>query len=109
MVPVRCSLRSNRATYGISIVSDSVRCRTGGALAGMSFERIMLRRMARGLGDHLWQSIWQIRRQRRLWCGNAIYALGLLNGAAQWLLMHGRSDLASATAQAPETIRRQMS
>lgn len=72
-------------------------------------DRYMLRRMIRGFRDHLWQSVWLIRHQPRRAYGSAIYSLGLLSGAAQWLLMQKASGHASATAQAHNTIKRQVS
>jgi O-antigen biosynthesis protein len=72
-------------------------------------DRYMLRRMVRGFRDHLLQSVWQIRRQRRRAYGSVIYALGLISGAAQWLVTHGGLRRGGARISNHKTIRRHVS
>lgn len=54
-------------------------------------DRYMLRRMAVNFKNHCLEGLRRIRSQRRLAYGCAIYNLGLLSGAAQWLLMHRKA------------------
>jgi GT2 family glycosyltransferase len=56
------------------------------------YDRYMLRRMVKSIKDHLLGFIWNIRDQRRVAYGNAVYILGLLSGAAQWLLTQRVTD-----------------
>ncbi len=48
-------------------------------------DRYMLWRLIKNAQNRLWQAIYRARRQRRRACGDALYALGILSGAAQWL------------------------
>jgi GT2 family glycosyltransferase len=47
----------------------------------------MMWRMLKSIKDHLLGFVWNIRHQRRVAYGNVVYVLGLLSGAAQWLLV----------------------
>jgi GT2 family glycosyltransferase len=49
-------------------------------------DRYMLRRMVRSILDHLLRFPLRLWRDRRVACGDAIYILGLLSGAGEWLL-----------------------
>jgi GT2 family glycosyltransferase len=49
-------------------------------------DRYMLRRMMRMIKNHLVRSAGQLRHHRRLAYGDAVFALGILAGAAQWFL-----------------------
>ena len=49
-------------------------------------DRHMMWRLLKSLKHHVWGFALHIRRQRRLAYGHGIYVLGLLSGAAEWLL-----------------------
>jgi GT2 family glycosyltransferase len=61
-------------------------------------DRYMLRRMAANFKNHCLEGLRQIRSQRHRAYGCAIYNLGLLSGAAQWLLMYGKARHAAPLA-----------
>lgn len=50
-------------------------------------DRYMLCRMVKSIKDNLSGVVWCLRRKRHLAYGHAVYALGLVSAAAQWLLM----------------------
>jgi GT2 family glycosyltransferase len=62
-------------------------------------DRYMLRRMAINFKNHCLEGLRQLRRQRREAYGSAIYNLGLLSGAAQWLLMYRARHTANKESQ----------
>jgi GT2 family glycosyltransferase len=53
-------------------------------------DRYMLRRMCRGVLRRFYLSACRMRRERHQAYGDALYALGILAGAAQWLLTQRR-------------------
>jgi GT2 family glycosyltransferase len=53
-------------------------------------DRYMLHRMVKSIKNHAFQFARQTRRQRRLAYSDAVYLLGFLSGAAQWLLTRPR-------------------
>lgn len=54
-------------------------------------DRHMVHRMGHAVVGHTLAGLFRIRRQPRLAYGDAIYTLGLLSGAAQWLLTQRHS------------------
>ena len=54
-------------------------------------DRYIPRRMSWDIMRHIYQATWRLRRQPRLACGDVIYILGMLSGAAQWLLTQRRT------------------
>ena len=55
-------------------------------------DRYMLSRFRWDIVRHIHQGLQRTRHQRKLACGDAIYVLGLLSGASQWLLTHRRME-----------------
>jgi GT2 family glycosyltransferase len=53
----------------------------------------MMGRMLKSIKDHVLGFVWNMRHQRHEAYGNAVYILGLLSGAIQWLLVERVMDL----------------